>query len=194
MRELKKRIGLSESAKSGAGFTLVELLVVVTMTVIISLVSVVNFRAAEKKKRVSLASDTVTSVARSTQTFALAGKNTNNSNVACRVPQYYYISFDTADKTHVTIKAQNTCGTGDLIETFTLPQNTQIRVNGITLDGTLVNSTLLIYFTPPFGQITASKDGGSSASFTTANIIVESVDGSVSKTVTVDGVAGKIGE
>jgi hypothetical protein len=72
-----------------------------------------------------------------------------------------------------------------------------MQSNGYRLDSSPVSS-LQIKFTPPFARISAtignSANVGTFNTFTTATITVESTDGEVSKTVTVDGVSGRIGE
>jgi len=174
------------------GFTLIELVVVTAMIAIIAGISVANFRAGEKQKRAQIAVDTVISSIRVAQGFTLNGKNTNNINAGCRVSQYYYLVFGYG--TAYSILANNNCGTTDLIETDTLPTNTRIKANGLVLNGTVAASNLSIVFYPPFAATRAGKDNSGYNTFTTATITVETTDGTVSKTATVDGVAGRIGE
>ena len=181
------------SINSIKGFTLVELLVATFIMTVIAGVSIANFRATEKQKRVVIASDTVINAIRNAQNFTLAGKNTKNANTACRVPQYYYITFAYASV--ATLYAFNNCSTAEQIETYTLPANSRIKANGLKLDAATANINLILVFYPPFAAIKAAVDnGGTYNPFTTATITVESIDGSASKTITVDGVAGRIGE
>jgi type II secretory pathway pseudopilin PulG len=185
---------MKSKIKNEFGFTLIELMVAMTITIIIGAAMLASFRTGEKRKRIALASDTITNVVRSAQTYALAGKNTNNANQACRLPQFYFVGFDLSNNTRITLNAQNNCGTTDLIDTFKLPQNTQMRANGIVLDG-VATSTFYLYFIPPFADIKAGVDGTTKASFTTTSITVEIVgDSATFKTVNIDGVAGKVGE
>ena len=185
------------SINSIKGFTLVELLIAIFIMTVIAGINIANFRATEKQKRVVIASDTVINAIRNAQNFTLAGKNTKNASPACRVPQYYYLSFNYSLTFAIVALNNNTsiCGTTvDTIESYALPTNTRIRANGIKLNGVSATSNMSLFFTPPFASLTAGIDSGGIGTFTTATITVESTDGSVSKTVTVDGVAGRIGE
>lgn len=188
---MKQKIGNIEHI-SEQGFTLIEMVVVTAVIAIIAGISVANFRAGEKQKRAQIAVDTVINSIRNTQNFTLTGKNTTNANAGCRVPQYYYVIFGYS--TTYSISAYNNCGTFDLIQTDLLPPNTHIKANGLVLDSVVATTNLSIVFYPPFGAMKAGIDSGAYGTFTTATITVENTDGSVSKTATMDGVAGRIGE
>ncbi|OGE80635.1 MAG: hypothetical protein A2660_00810 [Candidatus Doudnabacteria bacterium RIFCSPHIGHO2_01_FULL_45_18] len=179
------------------GFTLIELLVVVFLITLISGISIANFRSGEKRRAVALASDTVISAIRTAQNYALTGKKTNNANGACRSAEFYWIEFAYATPTAMTLSAENTCGSVDLIETYILPARSQIRAGGLSLNGSAAITDLSIIFYPPFGTLEAMVDDTGSTSpvsFTTATIIVETSEGDISKSITIDGVAGRIGE
>lgn len=214
MRELKKIISLGKSrtsavvrdksVKSGAGFTVIELVIVIAITVMITLISVANFRRGEKQKRAAIASDTITNALRNAQNFTLTGKKTNNSNANCQTPINYYLSFTTANPGQFSLYAVNdnepgNCSNPDLIETYYLPSNTRIQAGGlkvIKVDGSsaVANSSLNIYFTLPLADLTYNVDSGVIGGFTIATVALETTDGTVSKTVRVDGVSGRIGE
>lgn len=176
--------------RSNSGFTLLELMVIILMTTMIALTSIASFRAGEKRKRADIAADTVTSALRVAQEYAFAGKNTNNPNSSCRVPQYYFVRFTYSSS--LSLRARNNCGSDDTIETYSLPQNTRVQASGLKLDGTAVANNLVLAFYPPFGAARASANGAAHASFTSAAITVETSDGQVSKVTTVDGVSGRI--
>jgi prepilin-type N-terminal cleavage/methylation domain-containing protein len=182
---------------SAQGFTLIELLVVMAMTAMIAGVTIANFRTGEKNKRAQIAVDTVVNAIRNAQNFMLTGKNTNNPNAACRVPQYYVITFNYQTSAVLSALNNNTgvCGvTPDTIETYALPVNTRVKANGLVLDAATATTNLTLVFYPPFGVIKAARDNDAYSSFTTATISVETSDSVVTKTVTIDGVAGRIGE
>ncbi len=174
------------------GFTLIEMLIVIAIISTIAGVSVSNFRAAEKQKRAAIAVDSVVNSIRNAQNFTLTGKSTNNANAACRVPQYYFVTFSYSNS--YTLSAFNNCNTTDQIETYTLPVNTQIKASGLSLGVLIGNTNLVMAFYPPFGTMKAALDNAVYSTFTTAQIIVQTIDGSASKTVQVDGVSGRIGE
>lgn len=176
---------------STSGFTLIEMLVVIFMIGIISTISITNFRAAERSKRVLLASDIVVNAIRNTQNFTLTGKNNPGTASNCQTPRYV---VNILYPNRLTIYEWNSCGGYDQVETFTLPANTRFQANGLKLNGVNAAIAVAFYFTPPFASMTAQADSGGKIVFTTATLTVESTDGVVSKTVTVDGVSGRIGE
>jgi len=176
--------------RSNKGFTLIELLTVMLITAMIATMTLANYRHGEKSRRVAIASDGIVSALTQAQNYVLAGKSTTNADVNCRVPKSYFITF-TYNPVY-SIRALNNCAGTDTIQSFTLPDNTRIKVNGLILDAGIVNNSLKIIFTSPFGQIKANKDNGSDISFIASFITIESTDGSISKTITVDGIAGKI--
>ncbi|MEO8065951.1 MAG: type II secretion system protein [Candidatus Doudnabacteria bacterium] len=183
--------------QKNAGFTLIELLVVLFITTMISGIAVANYRAAEKQKRAVIASDTVINALRNAQNFTLTGKSTNNSDPTCRVPLYYQVVFTYSGS--INLYGHNVkCNNDDLIESYTLPVNTRIKAGSMILTPLLAGITaatnLTFRFTPPFASITAATDNGTPAIFTTSTITVETTDGQASKTITVDGVAGRIGQ
>ncbi len=181
---------------SSRGFTLIELLAVVFIMVTLSTISVANFRQGEKRKRAAIAADTVVSVLRTAQNYTLSGKQTNDANPACRTPKYYFVRITYAGV--LTLRAVNNCDITDLIETFNLPAGTQVKANGLVMNGSSVATVRLnIYFLAPFGNVRAAVDpvdNSSMAIFTSATITVETVDGSINHTALVDGVSGRIGE
>lgn len=168
------------------------MIVVIFIVATISGISVANFRGAEKQKRAVIAVDTVVASLRQAQNSTLTGKNTNNADPSCRVPQFYYVIFGYSSA--YSLLAYNNCGTLDLIESYNLPANTRVKANGLVLGSTVATSNLSVVFYPPFATIKAGVDNGGYNTFTTATIQVETTDGSATKTVTIDGVAGRIGE
>ncbi len=177
---------------SQKGFTLIELLAVLVITVMITSITVANFRNAQKQKQAAIASDLIINALRTAQSSATSGKATNNSNPNCRTPQYYFVNFQY--QTQFSLSAFDNCNNSDLVETYSLPVNIRVKASGLKVDGVAANNSLAIYFAPPFGQATANKDAAGLNSFTASTVTVETINGSVSKTVTIDGVAGRIGE
>ena len=177
------------------GFTLIELLVVTFVIATIASVSVANFRAGQRQKQVSIGVDTITNAFRNAQNFALNGKKTNNSNSACRTPQFgYSVHFTYAGV--FTLNGLNNCSTTDAIESYTLPAGTRVTPgNGIKINGIVTSDASFdLVFVPPFGQMKVSGNVTSTTGFTTLTISVELTDGTSVRTVTIDGVAGRIGQ
>lgn len=176
-----------------SGFTLIELLAVILITATIAGISVASFRKAEKQKRAVIAADIVINAIRNSQNFTLTGKNISNSSCAISKAPVSYI-LRVSNTTTWVVWAEDACGVFNLIESYTLPAGTNNSSN-LTINGSVV-SGLQIKFKPPFGAMTASSDvtlgAGSFSNFTTISIDVQTADGAVTKTVTVDGVSGRI--
>src|SRR5438105_3633871 len=154
-----------ETKKNKFGFTLIELIVVISIMAILTLITVANFRQGEKQKRVGLASDTVISSLRDAQTYALAGKNTNNSNPACTIPQYYRVDFYYSIDSTIYVYARNACSSTDSIEVNQLPQSTRIKAGGLSVNGTpIASTTLFLSFSIPYGNLTISTDNAATFS------------------------------
>lgn len=176
------------------GFTLIELIVVIFITSLIATISLANYRQAEKRKRVSLAADGIVGILTQAQSYTLSGKSTTSTDANCRTPAYYYVHFSYSNQ--VTMGAYNaTCNANYVAETYTLPERTRIKTTELKVNSTSAVGNMYIYFYPPFGKLTARRDNPPDvANFSSATITVESPDGLISKTVTVDGVAGRIGQ
>jgi prepilin-type N-terminal cleavage/methylation domain-containing protein len=170
---------------SRKGFTLIELIVVLFMMAMLSTIMLANFRAGQRQRSVQLAADTLVNAFRTAQSYTLSGKKIGNC-----APKYYYVTLTYS--TAYTLFALDSCGGTDTIQTYNLPVNVKFRSGQIKVEGASASANAKIYFTPPFAKITASRDGGAAAAIAQATFILESSDGSVSKTVTVDGVSGKV--
>lgn len=184
---------INKFQKFQQGFTLIELLVVIFILVLISSISIVNFRQGERQKRVAIAADTITNAIRIAQNYTLAGKEINDpANPTCRRPVAYFTRI--TDAGVVTLYGMTSCAT-IAIESYPLPQATRVQSGGLKINGASSGYTQLeIKFTAPFALVTAGANGNSPASFTEATVTLESTQASVSDTVLVDGVSGRIGE
>ena len=186
------------------GFTVIELLVAISIMAILSTVSIANFRRGEQSRGVGVAFDTINNAVRNAQNFALTSRVIANSS--CKIlgvddhaPKSYLVVFPVNQT--ITLYGIDKCSTSNSIESYTLPKNIRIQANGYKLNtgsGLTPVSTLQIMFTPPFGKIFASSDSsvneGTFNSFVSATITAETSDGTLPKTVTVDGLSGRIGE
>jgi prepilin-type N-terminal cleavage/methylation domain-containing protein len=172
------------------GFTLIEMLVVVAVTAILAMVSVANFRAAEKRKRVALGVDSIIAAISLAQTYSQSGKATTNSDPSCRVAQYYYVRFTYTNS--YTVHALNNCGGTDLIDTFTLPPLVRVQTAGLVMDSIAGVSSMQVAFYPPFAQVRGGLNVAANSTFNTAVVTLQSDDGSVIKAATIDGVVGRV--
>lgn len=182
------------------GFTLIELIIAVAMMAMLSAITISNFRSAEKQKRLAFASDILVNAIRSGQNFGLTSKQIPTSNcivgsISGKSAKSFIVQIGNSQA--LTLYAIDKCDVANVLEAYTIPQGTRIKANSLTLDANPV-SDLQIKFTPPFSIQTASSSAtvnqGAFASFNLANVSVELLDGSASKTVIIDGISGKIGE
>lgn len=179
-------------------FTLIELIIAIAMLALIAGVSVANFRSGERQKRLSFAVDGVINGIRNAQNLTLTARQiaastcTINNNPD-RAPKFYWITFN-KNSTAYSLNATDKCDQNYLIETYTLPQGIEIaQTNGIQVNGVSGN-VVSVLFEPPFALQTAYLDSSSRASFTSTKISLQIIGNATSRTVTIDGISGRIGE
>ena len=188
---------MKQTTHNKRGFTLVEMLIVIVITGIIATVSIANYRQGERQKKVAIAADTVVNSIRNAQNFALTSRQILGSTCAQgKAPASYLIYFSVTSQ--MELYGIDKCNNFNLIENYTYPPGTRVSNGGYLADDVVV-SALQFKFTPPFAKLTLSTNSsganaGTFSSFTTAQILVQSTDGQINKAVTVDGVAGRIGE
>jgi len=175
-----------------SAFTMIELIVVIAITIVILTISLANYRQGEKSRRVALAMDGLVGVLKTAQNYSLAGKLTNNPDPLCRTPQKYFVSIPYMGK--YSLKAINKCGDTETIETYEFPAQTNVKFYGMFLNNSSISfgNSLEIGFNVPFGQVEGRISGGNFESFIDAHIGIEFQDASVSKTVIIDGVSGRV--
>ena len=196
--------------KKSAGFTIIEVLVVVLMMGLIAAALVYNFKAGEKQRRLILSRDNLISALRTAQNYALAGKQIPPAGQATWVrgnsrcgsdnsPVSYWVEM-TSTTRNLDIMAQDRCGAVIRVQRIELVFQTRFPATApmvINVGGTNSNATSLgIRFTPPFGTMTATSTANplptNFAAFTTATINVEFQDGTRTINVVADGISGKI--
>ena len=182
--------------KNHEGFTLIEMLVVMFIITTISTISITNFRKGQKQKELAIAADGVINAIRNAQNFTLASRQIQNSTCnQGKVPVAYIIEFSQSQA--MNLYGIDKCSNVNSIESYRYPQNVRVQTNGYKIGSGSV-SALQIKFSPPFGQMTvsesASANQGPFNNFTTSSIVIELSDASATKTISIDGVAGRIGE
>jgi prepilin-type N-terminal cleavage/methylation domain-containing protein len=193
------------------GFSLIELLIVISMMALISGALIYNFRQGDMQKRVNLTVDTLILALRQAQDYTFAGKLIPPTTAAPFVrgtscgsattglqPASYWVEI--VNQTTFDIMGEATCGGIFRIQRYTTLQNTEFpQVSPYTL--TTINGTssplyLSIRFLPPFATMTASSVANPTVSsfsqFNTATITVQYKDGAKTRNLNIDGISGKI--
>jgi prepilin-type N-terminal cleavage/methylation domain-containing protein len=186
--------------RTTTGFTLIELIVAIAIMGILSAVVISNFQRGNESQRLQLAADTVINAIRTAQEQSLNPKAV--SSISCargNIPAEYHIKFDSTanNSSAFTLLGTDKCGvSGVLLQNFKLPTKVHLKlVNGLNRDGSFVGGSggiLDISFLPPFGKTTASVNGDGFISFTQSKVIIESNTSSLSKTVILDGLSGRV--
>lgn len=175
--------------KQQPGFTLIEMLVAMALVAILATVVIANYREANKRKSVQFAADSVINALREAQNNAVTGLQIQTSCVQGKAAVSFAANF-IAGTNFYTITALDKCANTITLKNQTIPKGTLIKSTGLLLNGGGVAS-LNIKFTPPFGNTEAST-GGAAASYVSSTITLESADGTITKTVTVDGISSRI--
>lgn len=140
------------------GFTIIELLVVLSIMGLMGTLLIVNFNSTRSKRNLTLASNELITNIRKTQSYALSARD-----VSPNVPaKYYVLQFETEnDPSHYKILAvdNNYTATPTLVETIKLSSDIVFDSAKTELvqpisGGTTTNPTCLqILFGLPFGRI-----------------------------------------
>ena len=194
------------------GFTLIELIVTISILVLISSISISNFRNGERQKRLALAADAITNGIHNAQNYALTGKQISSSNCAVGAgitdkSAVAYRTVFTAGSNTFTLYADDNCTkvapfNSNLIETFNLPQSTVVDSSSMLLtdiNGISSNVSILQFkYSTPFGQMSAATQVGGNPSnfsvFKSAEITVKVIGSANTRKVIIDGISGRIGE
>jgi prepilin-type N-terminal cleavage/methylation domain-containing protein len=188
------------------GFTLIELMVTISILAFISTIILADFREGDRQKRVFLAADSVTNFFRQAQNYTLTGKQISSnfaaeSGVRCinnNSPAYYRTDLSVNSST-IILRGEDTCGAVFKIEDHKFAPNTKVKEHrGIELSrGGVIShpSFAIVRFSPPFGKMTVStNNGGDYTEFTYLDVVVNYEGTQRARTVRIDGVSGRIGE
>ncbi len=149
---------LNDRLKSKSGFTIVELMVVITIMVLILTAFLLNLNAGRSARNLNIALNQLVTNIRKVQSYTLSGRNITPGLTA----DYYVMKFDYPTTTSYTIQAiYNTTSTPTVttVETVKLPPGiTFSGVATITRPGSLVpssyaSSCALLAYKLPFGRI-----------------------------------------
>ncbi len=167
--------------KTGSkGFTMIELVIVIFITVTLAALVTVNFRSMRAQQEAQRSVNETISKIREIQNFILTGKILSGSAPA----QAYILTFNTLGTSYVITYI--TPGATTTLETVNLPQNTEIKQ--VSVNGSPTSSAA-VRFESPYGQITV---GGA-----INQVVLLDLNHKVSnvvRTIRIDGISGRIGQ
>ena len=154
-----------------AGFSMIELLVVMFIISLISAITLANYRGGQRKYILTQSVQKLVSDIRKAQNMALGGfeisNNYNGYGVHIDEDDSYYIIY--GDKNNTTYQPSD-----DIIETISLPEN--IRIQSVSPAA----GKMSIFFEPP--QPITYLDGNSAAGLS-ETIVLELENSSLFKTI-----------
>ena len=166
--------------KKQTGFTLLELVVVIAITSILTTVVTVNFQQQKSSQEVNAAAVDFISKIREVQNNILAGKTMSGQ---IKPATAYQIVLTTNSNSYRIDYDMG--GTINTLETVTLSAN--IRVNQVYIDGSPVGNTTL-RIASPYGEIRADGVTNKVVKVDLINTATSAV-----RAVIIDGISGRIG-
>jgi len=146
------------------GFTLIELIVVISIIGMLSGFIVTGFNGQRPVRNQKIAQNEMVTNIRKVQSYTLSSRNLPNGQAA----QYYILKFDTAQPTRYHIYGMYNVKNPPIqmraVETVNLPQNIVLAnpISIFTGSATTTSSCVLIAFQLPFAkEITSSACNGS---------------------------------
>lgn len=145
---------------SNFGFTLVELMVVVSIMVILTSVLVINLAGQRQGRDIRIAQTQLVSNLRQAQSFTLSSRTLPNGQTV----QYYLIKFDLNKPTQYTLQAlSNVSSSPQLqdIQTISLPPNIQLSAtNPVSISRSLNPTTQTVHSSPPCALVSFAAPFG----------------------------------
>lgn len=189
---------LSIPKKNRAGFSLIELSIVVTIFIVMGTIFIVSQQQTRRSRDLRVASDSVQSVLRQMQNNVLSGEF--YSDTALTSARDYGMSFSSSGTSYVSFAEESVTSNYKVLETFNFAQsvvfsNVQVTSGGVAQTATAVE----IRFFPPFGEIRVTARNGPTILFTERKNVIVTFQISYSGTgqyrrLTVDGLSGRISE
>ncbi len=162
------------------GFSLIELLVVISIILIMSALILASYRSGQIRYTLNLAAEQIISNLRQAQNSAISGKMAETYNgygIYFRVNQSYYIIFGDVNGN----KTYETPTSDILLETTQLPNG--IKINSI-VQGATSYSYAEVDFEPPAPK-TYIKGRSAEQNSNSLIINLSTADGSLSKNITI---------
>lgn len=166
LKQKKLQKSLKIYSNLSSGFTLLELMVVITIMTILTTVLVINLNSQKANREIKIAQNQLVSDLRKIMSYTLAARNTPSAQDA----QFYLIKFDLTTPTKYYIQAISNASSNPRMETVeTLNFPSGIKIGGLTpivisqriaapasqtLSGT---NCALVSFAAPFGKTILNK-------------------------------------
>lgn len=163
------------------GFTVIELLVVISIIAILTTAVTINFKAQREQQELLASSSDVISRLREVQSNLLAGKVIPGGTVSAKA---YQINFTASGSTFDIL--YNTGSATTTLETVKLSKN--IAVKQVLVGGT-AQSPVSVYLRAPFGKMTVVGTGTNQI----LQIDLEHQKSSAVRSVIMDGISGRVG-
>lgn len=165
------------------GFTLIELMIVVAITVTLTTIVALNFQALRAQQELHNAANDLISQLREIQNFVLAGKIVPGTTEAA---DEYEINFTVGNPVYQIDYKVGTPSVSGTLRTVTLPQN--IRLNQIVV-GVTPRPNLEVEIESPFGEISVSGPAGQvvrlelmhQATSRTRSVIIDTLSGRIER-------------
>lgn len=178
------------------GFTLVEIIVVVTIFAALAATLLVSQQQARRSSNIRIAADSTQSALRLMQNQVLSGERYSPSSAA----RDHGIKLSSGGTAYETFVEEAGTVSYKSLETYTFPASVAISNLQVTSGGSTQSATLVeIRFFPPFGEVrVTAKNGGTTLFTEQKNVIVVFrfvySGASQYRQLTVDGVSGRISE
>ena len=190
--------------KKFRGFTIMELMVTISILAVIASVSISNFRQAEKVRSMDLSAQIALEAYRKAQNYSLTGKIINEQDFGCFIdgewslggPPTYGIHASAQPTIQPHMFGKNECGLRD-VEFFNFPSGVKIKPGTFVINGIPNNSTeVYIHFKAPYGKLEYTAHSGTWDGFfypfVEITFDLELPDGSLTRTIRIDGISGRI--
>lgn len=184
--------------KKNNGFTIIEVLVVVSIMGILLSVVIANFGGSREKNNVTYAKNNLVSTLHKIQSFSLSSRDISPG---CPANSYQVVFNTTTD--NLTYKVEgtgnSTCSTPVTQEIVRLPAGVHISNISVTrADNTVTLApSSTVYFMVPYGKVAMIYSGGQASTPTKEyndimTITLSTASGSLSTNVYINGITGNI--
>ncbi len=183
------------------GFTLVELIVVISIMGVISTLVVINFNKQRANRSVTIAQNETITNARKVQSYILSSRNINGSTGV----KYYVLTFADGSPSYTVSAIDKDNNYVADVETIQLPET--VYLASLSIDGERSYKCLQIIFSSPFGQMFMRGESECDSSIVnllrdpvklqsmankTTHIDLTNSYGQVTKSVALYGLSGRI--